>query len=95
MSSSKKIVLIVLAVVMGISFFIFQISETKKRMREDGFDLLPSEKIEKIFNEDNEKKEEVMRIHEEKEEEINNNLITETEKLEEEINNKENGTEKE
>jgi uncharacterized protein HemX len=95
MSSSKKIILIVFAVVMGISFFIFQLNETKKRMREDNFNLLPSEKLEKIFNGDNDKKEEIMKIHEEKEEEINRNLITETEKLEEEINNKENGTEKE
>jgi predicted Holliday junction resolvase-like endonuclease len=94
MSSSKKIILIVFAMVMGISFFVFQINETKKRMREDNFNLLPSEKLEKIFNTDNERKEEIMKIHEEKEEEINRNLITETEKLEE-INNKENGTEKE
>jgi uncharacterized protein HemX len=94
MSSSKKIILIVSAIVMGISFFVFQINETKKRMKEDNFNLLPLEKLEKIFNTDNEKKEEIMKIHEEKEEEINRNLITETEKLEE-INNKENGTEKE
>lgn len=91
MNSLKKIFLIALAVVVGISFFIFQIGEIRKKINEEGFTVFPTEKVENILKDENKKKDDILEIYKEKEEEINENFIRETE----EINNKENGAEKE
>ncbi len=95
--NSRKLIVIG-GIFLGISFFIFQINETKKRISSEDFTIFPESKIEKIFNGDKEKKESIYKIHDGKKEEINENFITEAELIEElqkEINNEENGAEKE
>ncbi len=95
--NSRKL-LVIGGVLLGISFFIFQINETKKTINKEDFTVFPGDKIEKIFEGENEKKESIYKIHDEKKEEINENLIIEAELIEElqkEINNEENGAEKE
>jgi len=90
--------LIIGGVILGIFFFIFQISETKKRINSEGFIFSPAEKIENIIQERGGKKEIIYKIYNEKKDEINENLTIETELIEElqkEINNEENGAEKE
>ncbi len=85
-------------VILGIFFFVFQINETKKRINNEEFTLFPAEKIENILRGENEKKESIYRIYDEKKDEINESLIIEAELIEElqkEINNEENGAEKE
>ena len=90
--------LVVGGVILGIFFFVFQINETKKRINSEEFILFPGEKIGNIFQGEDEKKESIYKIHNEKKDEINENLIIATElieELEKEINNEENGAEKE
>jgi hypothetical protein len=95
--NSRKL-LVVGGIFLGVSFFIFQISETKKRINNENFIIFPGDKIEKILRGNSEKRESIYNIHDEKKEEINEKLIIEAELIEElqkEINNEENGAEKE
>jgi hypothetical protein len=95
--NSRKL-LVIGGVLLGISFFIFQINETKKTINKEDFIVFPGDKIEKIFEGENKKKESIYKIHDEKKEEINESLVIEAELIEElqkEINNEENGAEKE
>lgn len=95
--NSRKLIIIG-GVLLGVSFFIFQTNEIKKTINKEDFTVFPKGKIEKILKGDDEKKESIYKVHDEKKEEINEKLITEAELIEElqkEINNEENGAEKE
>jgi hypothetical protein len=98
LEKNSRRLLVVGGIFLGISFFIFQINETKKRINSEDFTIFPKNKIEKIFRGDDEKKKNIYKIHDETKEEINEKLIIEAELIEElqkEINNEENGSEKE